>query len=78
MEVFARYGFIRRVEVVDLRSQLSELFRIAEEVKEERTEDRLRGIGSSDDDKVAIVDHDLERYFLFFCAEFVGLRRLCS
>lgn len=78
MEVFARHGFPRRVEAVNLPPQLSKLLRIAEKVIEEGTEDRLRGIGSSNDDKVAIVDYNLEWYFLFFCAEFVGLRRLYS
>jgi len=72
--VFARHSFTGGVETVNFPSQLGKLLRVAEKVKEEGTEDRLRGIGSGNDDEFAIVDHNLEWYFFFFCAKFVGLR----
>ena len=64
-----------RVEAVNFPSQLGKLLWIAEKVKEEGAEGRLRGIGSGNEDSVTIADHNLERYFFFFCAKFVGLRR---
>jgi hypothetical protein len=71
--VFTRQRFSGRVEAIDFFSQFGKFLRIGEEVEEERSKDRLRSIGSSYDDKVSIIDDNLERYILFLCAEFVGL-----
>ena len=59
--------------MVDFISQFPKFLRVGEKVEEERGKDRLRGIGSSYDDKVAIVDDNVERYFFFLCPGFVGL-----
>jgi hypothetical protein len=73
LEVFARQGFLGRVEAIDFLPQFSECRRVAEKVKEDGREDRFRGIGPSNDNKVTIVEDDVEWYFLFLCAGFVGL-----
>ena len=59
--------------MVDFLSQPGELLWIVDKVKEERGEDRSRGIGPSDDDEVTISHHNLGWYFLFFCTQFVRL-----
>ena len=61
--------------MVDFFSQFVELLRVVEEVKEERGEGRLRGIGSSNNNEVTVVEDNLKWYFFFFCTEFIGLRR---
>ena len=64
--------------MVDFLSQFNKLLWVVEKVKEEGREDRLRGVGSGNDDEVTVVEDDVKRYFLFFCAGFVGLRKRCS
>ena len=71
--MFGRQRFPGRVEAVDFFPQVCELFRVAEKVKEEGREDRLRSIGSSNDNKVTVVDDDIEGYFFFLCTKLVGL-----
>ena len=61
--------------MVDFLSQSNELLRVVEKVKKERGEDYLCGIRSSNDDKVAISEDDLERNLFFFRTEFVRLWR---
>ena len=59
--------------MVDFLSQSNELLWVMEKVKKERGEDYLCGIGSSNDDKVAISEDNLEWDLFFFRAEFVRL-----
>ena len=61
--------------MINFLSQLCKFLRVAQKVEKEGREDRLRGIGSSNDDKVTIVEDNVEWYFFFICTEFVGLRR---
>lgn len=63
--------------MVNLLSQFSELLWAAKKVEEEGGEYRLRGVGTRNNNKVAIVDNNLEWYFFFFRTKFVGLWK-CS